>query len=78
MYASVDDWKKDLSQIERLGEAQAKFKGKLNTLENFKLFEEQDQQMALILNKLVVYLHLGDVDQTNTLYQELEGLLTNV
>jgi len=67
-----------LDQIERLGEEQAKFKGKLNTLENFKLFEGYDQQMALILNKLVVYLHLGDVDQTNTLYQELEGLLTNV
>lgn len=78
LYANVDDWKKDLNQIERLGETQAKFKGKLNTLENFKLFEEHDQQMALILNKLVVYLHLGDVDQTNPLYQELEGLLTNV
>lgn len=78
LYPNIEAWKKDLEQVEQLGQQQAAFQGKLNTKENFVAFEELNSQMDGLLNKLVVYLHLGDVDQTNTLYQELEGLLMNV
>ncbi|ATG97788.1 oligoendopeptidase F [Mesoplasma lactucae] len=78
LYKNVDEWKADLNKMAELGKKEASFKGKLKNKDDFKAFQLNEEEMAKISTKLIVYIHLGDTDQTNTLYQELEGLLMNV
>jgi oligoendopeptidase F len=52
-------------------------KNQLGTKEGFLKYLDLSKQLGNNANKLATYTHLGDVDQTATIYQELEGLLIN-
>ena len=77
LYPTIDDWKKDLNIIvEKLKEIIA-FKGKLNNKDIFKKYLQLDDEINLIASKLGQYLHMGDIDTTNLVYQELSGIFAN-
>jgi len=44
----------------------------------FYRYLDLERKLGEIATKLSIYTHLSDVDQTVTLYQELEGLMMNV
>jgi len=64
--------------VAKLGEEIASLKGQLNIQSQFYRYLDLERQLGEIATKLSVYTHLSDVDQTVTLYQELEGLMMNV
>ncbi|WP_368486830.1 oligoendopeptidase F [Spiroplasma sp. DGKH1] len=77
LYPTIDDWKKDLKIIvEKLTEI-ITFKGKLNNKDIFKKYLQLDDEIDLIASKLGQYLHMGDIDTTNLVYQELSGVFAN-
>jgi oligoendopeptidase F len=53
------------------------FRTKLNQKEIFFRYLDLDKEINMLVNKMVVFLHYGDTDQTNEVYQKLEGLLMN-
>ncbi|WP_026389257.1 oligoendopeptidase F [[Acholeplasma] multilocale] len=77
LYASHDEWKKDLAKFENITEVYKSFKGNLNQKEEFFRYLDFDKENDMLINKMVVYLHYGDTDQSDQEYQVLEGLLTN-
>jgi hypothetical protein len=64
--------------VAKLGDEIASLKGQLNIQLQFYRYLDLERQLGEIATKLAVYTHLSDVDQTVTLYQELEGLMVNV
>lgn len=77
LYPKIEDWKKDLTKVVKLAQSYQKFKGHLHEKKTFFQYLELDEKIDLILNKMSVYLHYGDVDTSNQVFQELEGLLMN-
>jgi len=78
LYKDVDAWKADLNQVAKLGDEIASLKGQLNIQLQFYRYLDLERKLGEIATKLSIYTHLSDVDQTVTLYQELEGLMMNV
>jgi len=77
LYENIDFWKADLAKISKLGDEVESLKNQLGTKEGFLKYLDLSKQLGNNANKLATYTHLGDVDQTATIYQELEGLLIN-
>lgn len=77
LYPDIESWKKDLALLGTEALAYKKFKSKLKDEKVFLKYLDFDQELTFRVNKLAIYLHHGDVDTTNQLYQELEGLLVN-
>lgn len=75
LYKNIDEWKKDLQKVAVICDEMAKLKNKLSKKENFISQLKLDDESTFIFTKLMQYNHLGDVDQTDTQFQELEGLL---
>ncbi|AXK50994.1 oligoendopeptidase F [Spiroplasma alleghenense] len=77
LYKDISDWKKELKNLEKNLETFSKFKGKLSSEKIFLEYIDFDNKNDLIMMKLGQYLHLQDIDQTNTELQELEGHMMN-
>jgi len=77
LYQDIDVWKADLKKMVDLTDEIAKLKGHLHEKESFLKSLDLNKEVNNIAQKLIVYTHLGDVDQTNTVYQELQGLMMN-
>jgi len=77
LYQDIDVWKVDLKRMVQLTDELILLKGHLKEKDSFLKYLDLNQEISNTINKLVVYTHLGDVDQSNTVYQELQGLLMN-
>jgi oligoendopeptidase F len=77
LYKTTDDWKKDLEKLVSIIKEIATLKGKLNDEKVFFQYLELDEKSDMVAIKLMQYLHLLDIDQTNNELQELEGLYGN-
>lgn len=80
IYKDVDSFNKDLEklqlELEKLVELSIDFTEDSN---HFKAFFVQDEVVSRLLEKLSVYAHTkNDEDTTNSIYQELKGKVTNL
>ncbi|ATZ16140.1 oligoendopeptidase F [Entomoplasma freundtii] len=75
LYPHTEAWKEDLEKLTKTIPAFENYKGKLDKKEEFLAYLDFNQQVDLLVNKLAQFLHYGDVDTSNQVYQELEGLL---
>lgn len=75
LYAHPEAWKDDLAKLTASIPSFQGYKGKLINKNDFFAYLDFNQQMDLLVNKLAQFLHYGDVDTSNQVYQELEGLL---
>ncbi|WP_338972804.1 oligoendopeptidase F [Spiroplasma endosymbiont of Panorpa germanica] len=77
LYKDISEWKKHLKELEKDVATYSKFKGKLGDEKTFLDYVDFDTKNDLAMMKLGQYLHLQDIDQTNTEFQELEGHMMN-
>ncbi|AHI53609.1 oligoendopeptidase F [Spiroplasma sabaudiense Ar-1343] len=75
LYKDAGAFKKELKNLEKIISKFEDFQGKLKEETKFFEYLELDTQTDLIFMKLGQYLHLQDIDQTNTELQELEGYM---
>lgn len=79
IYKTNDDWHKDLEKAKKEVKKINNYHNFLDSATNLLEFLEFTNQLERLLNKLYYYAHLNyDTDTTNTKYQEMTTLITDV
>lgn len=77
LYNSKQEWSNDLLKAKNLITQIAKLKGKLNLETIFLKYLDLDYKLDILLTKLTTYLHLLDLDLTNTSLQKMSAIFEN-
>ncbi|QEH62344.1 oligoendopeptidase F [Spiroplasma chinense] len=78
LYENTEQWKKDLEEFENIITKISDLKGKLGEEKNFQNYLDLDVEADFKMAKLNQYIHLYDINQTDSELQELDSLFTNV
>lgn len=79
IYKTNDDWHKDLEKAKKEVKKINNYHNFLDSATNLLEFLEFTNQLERLLNKLYYYAHLNyDTDTTNTKYQEMTTLITDI
>ena len=77
LFPSPQIWEKELNDLDQITQKIVNLKGKLNKLEFFCQYLQEEKELSLKLAKLGQYLHYADLDLTNLTFQKLTTLYTN-
>lgn len=77
LFANPQTWKRELNDLDEATQKIINLKGKLNKLEFFCQYLQEEKDLSLKLVKLGQYLHYVDLDLTNSIFQKLTTLYTN-
>ncbi|QBQ08153.1 oligoendopeptidase F [Spiroplasma gladiatoris] len=77
LYRSKDEFLSDLEVFKKMFDELEELKGTLNIKENFLKYLTIDKKADYLIDRLSQYVHMYDVDQTNTELQELNSMFSN-
>ncbi|AHI53340.1 oligoendopeptidase F [Spiroplasma culicicola] len=77
LYKNSQQWKDDLNLVIDKAQQISKLKNKLNNKKEFLIYLTLDKEIDFIVAKLNQYIHMYDIDQTNSEFQELDALFSN-
>lgn len=79
IYKSIEDWYKDLDKAKVEIKKIENYKNFLDSATNLLEFLKYENDLDRLLNRLYYYAHLNyDTETTNTKYQEMDTLITDV
>lgn len=76
LYHDHKAWKKDLDSLALIVQKIVALKGQLHVRANFDLYHTYEEELNVKLEKLVLYLHYGDLNTTDETFVNLSNLFS--